>query len=412
LLQHRAYPFRAPHATRAICARACGCYNQFDPLEFSVEKRDSLHIPSKIRSAAQRLKEGHRVNRITVRDFLRHFGVERRGAAKVEEIRRILDSLNLETYPDFDTAWIDGPIWLRLKGSPVSSEDAAPICNEEYVLEGTPSAVEQAVEQTESAPTSTEPESRDESIELDTSDPTYRIGSFPAANKPLVTVNKDDDVGRAVALMLQYDFSQLPVMQGEREVKGVVTWKSIGSRKALGAKCDRVGDCQEDARIVDANRTLFDVIPIIVEYGYVLVRQRDRRITGIVSASDLSSQFQALSEPFLLLREVELHIRQILRGKITAQDLSLLDNPPPSKRQLQDIADLTFGEYIRVFEHPQIWEKLNLKIDRGVLTNLLEDVRKVRNDVMHFDPDPMTADQLGLLKGAVRLMQEVYALAR
>src|SRR5580658_5535735 len=74
-----------------------------------------MDVPYKIDSAARRLKEGHRVNRITVRDFLRHFGAERRGAAKVESIRRILDSLDLTTDPDFETAWIDGPIWLTLK---------------------------------------------------------------------------------------------------------------------------------------------------------------------------------------------------------------------------------------------------------------------------------------------------------
>ena len=74
--------------------------------------------------------------------------------------------------------------------------------------------------------------------------------------------------------MLQYDFSQLPVMQGEREVKGVITWKSIGSKLAFGCKCHAVGDCREDARIVDSNRTLFDAIPTIVEFGYVLVRDK------------------------------------------------------------------------------------------------------------------------------------------
>ena len=47
------------------------------------------------------------------------------------------------------------------------------------------------------------------------------------------------------------DSSQMPVMQGEREVKGVVTWKSIGSKLALGCKADHVGECREDARIVD-----------------------------------------------------------------------------------------------------------------------------------------------------------------
>jgi hypothetical protein len=73
-----------------------------------------VEIPDKINFAAQRLREGHRINRITVRDFLRHFGAERRASAKVEAIRRILDSLDLTTDPDFETAWIDGPVWLRL----------------------------------------------------------------------------------------------------------------------------------------------------------------------------------------------------------------------------------------------------------------------------------------------------------
>jgi len=51
-----------------------------------------------------------------------------------------------------------------------------------------------------------------------------------------------------------------------------------------------------------------------------------------------------------------------------------------------------------------------LKIDCGTLTGLLEEVRLIRNDVMHFDPDPMTPDELGTLKRAVRFMQEIYEL--
>jgi hypothetical protein len=145
-------------------------------------------IPAKIQHAAKRLREGHRVNRITVRDFLRHFGVERRGAGKIEAIRGILDSLDLQTEPDFETVWIGEPIWLRLKDS-VSTEDiaAAPIGevgdDEFVVLEGTPSAVEQAVEQSKSAPTSAERETPSENADLETSDPTFRIGSLPAPTK-------------------------------------------------------------------------------------------------------------------------------------------------------------------------------------------------------------------------------------
>jgi hypothetical protein len=85
-----------------------------------------MDVPSEIRRIADRLKHGHRVYRITVRNFLGHFGAERRGAVKVEEIEKILDSLGLETEPNFRNAWIDEPIRLRLKGSNISPPEGMP----------------------------------------------------------------------------------------------------------------------------------------------------------------------------------------------------------------------------------------------------------------------------------------------
>jgi CBS domain-containing protein len=381
-----------------------------------------VDVPEKIRFAARRLEEGYRVNRITVRDFLLHFGVERRGYIKVQEIRDILDSLNLKTDPDFEVAWIDEPIWLKLKRENLarrtngdqSSKGERGADSDEMVLDGTPAAVEQAEKQSKAALISEEPgistnSESGESILAD--DPTFRIGSLPAANKRLIVVNSDAPLTRAVTLMLQHDFSQLPVMQGEREVRGVVTWKSIGSRLALGQACASVQDCREDARIVDSNRTLFEAIPTIIEFGYVLVRdQQDRRITGIVTASDLSLQFQSLSEPFLLLREIELHIRLILRGKLTVDDFDLLKSQSLSNRKLQVVDELTIGQYITLFQNQQIWQKLELNIDPKEFIYLLDEVRSIRNEVMHFDRDPMTKDQLDTLKRASRFMQNLYEL--
>jgi hypothetical protein len=211
--------------------------------------------------------------------------------------------------------------------------------------------------------------------------------------------------------MLQHDFSQLPIMQGEREVRGVVTWKSIGSRLALGQGCASVQDCREDVRIIDSNSTLFEAIPTIIEFGYILVRdQRDRRITGIVTASDLSLQFQSLSEPFLLLREIELHIRLILRDKLDLNDFDQLKPYTFSNRKLQAVDELTIGQYITLFQSQHIWQKLELNIDAKEFVCLLDEVRSIRNEVMHFDRDPMTRDQLDTLKRASRFMQNLYEL--
>ena len=54
-----------------------------------------MWIPKEIGRMATRLKEGHRVNRITVRELLRMFRAERRGLNKVHDIRAALDSLGL-----------------------------------------------------------------------------------------------------------------------------------------------------------------------------------------------------------------------------------------------------------------------------------------------------------------------------
>ena len=216
---------------------------------------------------------------------------------------------------------------------------------------------------------------------------------------------------KAVTKMLQFDYSQLPIMHGEREVKGMISWKSIGAHYAIGGDCGKVQDCREDAQVVDGNGTLFDAIPTIVKHGYVLVRsQHDRMITGIVTASDLSLQFQQLAEPFLLLREIELHIRQLLQDKVTADDLqslALADTGAPAPKS---ISDLTFGGYVRLLQRPEVWEKLAISIDQGSMISQLEEVRIIRNDVMHFDPDPMTSDQSNALKNTAKFMQQLYEL--
>jgi len=372
-------------------------------------------IPDKISWAADRLKDGRRVNRITVRDFLGHFGAERRGAIKVQEIREILDDLDLTTEPDFELAWIDEPIWLRLKDGARTTGASSTITEghtADIELEGASATLPQVSDLAEPPLTSTAPDTPTGSEIVDgisAEDPTFRIGSLPAANKHLIVISNDAPLTKAITLMLQYDFSQLPVMQGERDVKGVITWKSIGLKLAMGQKCASVGDCREEIRIIDSNRTLFEAIPTIVEFGYTLVRnQQDRRITGIITASDLSLQFQALSEPFLLLREIELHIRRILGKKVTESDFQILESAVGSNHKVSQIEELTLGQYIRLFQHPNVWAKLALGIDATEFVQLLDRVREIRNEVMHFDRDPMTKDQLDTLKRATRFMQHLY----
>jgi CBS domain-containing protein len=382
-----------------------------------------MWIPEEIDRMATRLKEGRRVKRITVRELLRMFKAERRGLNKVHDIRTALDSLGLETEPDFVPAWVDSLVRIRLK-----NEDAFPPTPVEptEISEGDDLDEDQAGPQAELEILDSPQLDLDEKLQpeivvasegvvetalSEPSDPTFRIGSLPAANKKLTTVGQDDDLKKAITKMLLRDYSQLPIMHGERTVKRMISWKSIASRYAIGGECQKVQHCREDAQVIDANGILFDAIPTIVKHGYVLVRdQKENRITGIVTASDLSLQFQQLAEPFLLLREIELHIRQLLQDKVTADDLESLASSDDSAPKPKSISELSFGAYVRLLQRPQVWTNLSLNIDQASLTTHLEEVRQIRNDVMHFDPDPMTSIQLETLKDAAKFMQQLYDL--
>lgn len=76
-------------------------------------------------------------------------------------------------------------------------------------------------------------------------DPTFRISRLIAADQELTHVAPNQGVGVAVTLMLAHDYSQLPVMTSPRDVKGIISWTSIGSRLALGKNGKYVKDLME-----------------------------------------------------------------------------------------------------------------------------------------------------------------------
>lgn len=156
-----------------------------------------MDIPREIQRAVQKLKAGKWVNRVIGRDFLGYFGAERRGAIVVSQIREVLDSLDLRTDPDFETAWIGEPIRLQLNESVDAPEETWSTDNteeEELVLGGTPGAVDKEDQRLEAAPISHEASVSREPTDGQHSDPVFRIGMLPAANRDFVTVNQSDSL--------------------------------------------------------------------------------------------------------------------------------------------------------------------------------------------------------------------------
>lgn len=347
----------------------------------------------KIPEIAESLRRGEEVSPISVREFLGwFFGTQRRGRWIVGYIRNQLDISGLKTNPDFESTYLGAELRFELvPGSPERDIDALPM-----------------------QPDTVDSVTMGDHVEVRTAhvydDPTYRISKLAAANRKPVSVKPDASVSEAVTLMMTNDFSQLPVMTNEREVKGVISWKSIGSRLVLGIPLDHVRDAMDSYAEVGADASLFSVIPLAAEHDYVLVRATDQKISGIITTSDLSLQFNQLSEPFLLLGEIENHLRVMADSKFNRSELETARDPADSGRQVGSASDLTFGEYQRLLEDPRKWQKLSVNIDRVVFIKRLEDVRCIRNDVMHFDPDGIDGEDLDELRDFAKFLRGLRSL--
>ena len=241
-------------------------------------------------------------------------------------------------------------------------------------------------------------------------DPIYRISKLASSARKPLAVSPDTKLEEVVTHLLTNDFSQLPVMTSGRDVKGIITWTSIGSRLAMGKYCSVARELMEQHQEIRSDASFFSAIGIIAEHQYVLVRGHDQKITGIVTASDLSLQFQQLAEPFLLLGEIENHVRQVISQRFTPKELESAKDPTDTKRVVASVADLSYGEYIRLLENQERWDKLNITVDRKTCMEKFESVRKIRNDVMHFDLEGIPEKDLMTLREFARFLQRLQII--
>ncbi len=144
----------------------------------------------KLQEIAAQVKDGKRPV-VTVRDLLAWHEAYRRGFWIVQQIREALKAVGLQTEPDFESAYIDSEVaFVPILETPRN--------------QATTEILTLARESGQST------------------DPTYRISKLEAANRPPVFVSPDATLSEAVTLMMENDFSQLPVMTSDREVKGAI----------------------------------------------------------------------------------------------------------------------------------------------------------------------------------------------
>ncbi len=306
------------------------------------ENGDKIGTMNNLDNIAKTIKETNLPLKMTPRALINAVGYERRSPNACRMIDEFLESNDLEVVPHYLNEWVDNEIEVRPK------EKATKRLRE---------------------------------------DPIKRLGLLKAANTKPIVVENSDNLQKAITLMMLNNYSQLPVLKGQRNIVGYISWESIGEAISKGVSSQLVKDYKrETVSTLKRNTPLLRAIHEVYKNDFIVVTAEDGSPCGIVTTADISSQFLTWTEPFVMLEQIENLIRHILDGKILKEDLEKVCQE--EQRTPESIDDLTFGEYIALIQNPKQWNRIGLKsVDKTLFVQSLDDVRKIRNDIMHFDPE-------------------------
>lgn len=328
-----------------------------------------------LNSAREAAAAGHPTS-VTVRQLLEIWGSKRRGTRIATAVQRDLSAVGLATEPSFMKVSLDASVEV------VAVDD-------------------------KSGP-GREPE--DTSASLDELDPVgLTVGNIESAFGGIVSVSPNATFEEAQTKMMMNDYSQLAVMTGERSRAGAVTWESIARAKVRDANAQFSNAVIGDPQEVRFDADLFDVVGLIVSQGFVFVRDQTNRVSGIVTTSDLSEQYADLAKPFLHLGDIDQLLRRVIERTFTLDEVRTAIEDGATGGTCTSFDDLGMGDYQRVLENPERWSRLGWSLDRKVFIERLERLRGIRNDVMHFNPDPVTPEDLEDVRLFLQVLREFAA---
>lgn len=216
------------------------------------------------------------------------------------------------------------------------------------------------------------------------------------ANSPLV---------EAITKLSLNDFSQLAVLGGPRNARGAVTWRSIALALQQHPDAGVADALDPHVELVAYDRDLFDILPVLQERDFVFVLDETKAIKGIVTTADVAHHYGEMATPFFQVGELDQTLRRILSRTFDIDTVRSI-----CKKPISSFDRLTMGDSQRVLENKEMWEKLSWRLDRTTFIARLEEIRHIRNKVMHFHSDPIPEDAVQKLRNFNKLLREHRSL--
>ena len=269
-----------------------------------------------------------------------------------------------------------------------------------------------------------------------------------------VTVSRNESAETALRLMIEFDYTQLPVVDHDGRAEGMITSDSV--IRALNyfdltIKEMRVFHAMTGVLTYTPDEDLFGLLDDLKDVYAAAVVDNDRRVIGIVTSYDTTEYFRRRGEDMMLVEDIETMLKEyilaafqddsgdvdraaldaavgeVTRGsskqrgpflqalrqylqseggagaqvnnqraeEVLSQHLSPKGPAKPFER-------LSLNDYIELFLSKSRWDKYNsvFRLDPNACRKLLVPVRDIRTELAHFRAEitPHKREQLRFCK--------------
>lgn len=353
-----------------------------DDAAADLERREDEFLASALKAA-----ESGSPKQVTVRELVGVWGARVRDFGINERVDADLNNRGLTTVPDFRAVNLDDAV--SIVRTIQTTEDAVPAPIEVQVsamLTGT-SHVGVTVDEEETP-----------------WDHGLTIGNLASASKGVTSVAPDAELSKAITLMLLDDYSQLAVMAGARNLKGAVSLKSIAKARNANPGAS-LSAAIIKAEAVPYTADLIGALPLIQRNEFVFVVGADQSVAGIVTLADVVEAYGNMASPFFMIGRIDQRLRGIIEAIFPMETISVLCDPD-GRRGLSGFEQLTMGDYQRILENPECWDTLRWQLDRRTICARLDEIAKIRNNLMHFNNDRLPEDVISMLQNFLDLLRD------
>lgn len=322
--------------------------------------------------------ESETPERVSVRELLAQWGARDRGD-QITRIEADLANHGLATRPNFRGVTLETEISIITAAQEAETEQS------EEIAVVSPDDVDE--------------DNEDRYIGL-------MVGNLPSALRGVVSVAPTASLREAITKMLLNDYSQLAVLAGAHTLRGAVTWQSIAQARHLKPEAT-LADATVGARDVGYRTDLLEVLVDLQKRGFLFVRDENNRVAGIVTAADVAGRYGDMANPFILIGDLDRLLRRAIARAVPIEEV--ISHCDPQGKRLAGHKDMSMGDYQRVLESPALWSRMGWDLDQKSFVARLGEIRRIRNDVMHFNPDPVPPNTVDQLRSIIEVLRRYAA---